>query len=119
MVAATVVLSAASTLITLSLEYMRRDRRKPAAAAETPPRAREPPAPTPETGTSRDPQQRPPDGRPRPVPGRQPSDGLTAPRQPPGKGAQCRGIVPHQIINAQAAWRIGYGSHGQPRPRRR
>jgi hypothetical protein len=38
MVAATVVLSAASTLITLSLEYMRRDRRKPAAAAETPPR---------------------------------------------------------------------------------
>jgi hypothetical protein len=32
MVAATVVLSAASTLITLSLEYMRRDRRKPAAA---------------------------------------------------------------------------------------
>ena len=74
MVAATVVLSAASTLFTLSLEYMRRDRRKPAAAAETPPRAREPPAPTPETGTSRDPQQRPPDGRPRPA---------TSPRRPP------------------------------------
>ena len=74
MVAATVVPSAASTLFTLSLEYMRRDRRKPAAAAETPPRAREPPAPTPETGTSRDPQQRPPDGRPRPA---------TSPRRPP------------------------------------
>ena len=32
------------------------------------------------------------------------------------KGART-GIIPHHIINAQAACRGRHGSHGQPRPR--
>jgi hypothetical protein len=44
MVAATVVLSVATTLITLSLEHLRRDRRTPAAAAGPQASAQTPPA---------------------------------------------------------------------------
>jgi len=51
MVAATVVLSVATTLITLSLEHLRQARRMPAAAAEPPAGAAGPAAaPQPEAG---------------------------------------------------------------------
>jgi hypothetical protein len=73
MVAGVVVLSVATTLITLALEHLRRTRRTPAAATE--PQAG---VPTPanhgrtRNRTGRDPQQPPAPGRLRHVPGRQP-----------------------------------------------
>jgi hypothetical protein len=73
MVGATIVLSVATTLITLALEHLRRTRRTPAAATE--PQAG---VPTPanhgrtRNRTGRDPQQPPAPGRLRHVPGRQP-----------------------------------------------
>ena len=72
-VAATVVLSVATTLITLSLEHLRRARRTPAATAEPQTCADNPPnhGRTP-SRAGRDPQQPPAPGRSRHAPARQP-----------------------------------------------